>query len=81
MDCIGAVPLEMFTADELEQIFLTPKFPAKALEDKLPDENHLDAFAWKLADKIKDEVSLEQLKSRSHDELVKKLIEGIKWQR
>ena len=81
LDCIAAVPMEMFTPDELAQIFLTPKFPAEALEDKLPDKNHLDTFAWKLADKIKDEVSLEQLKQRPHDELVKKLIAGVKWQR
>ena len=81
LNCIEAVPLEMFTPDELVQFFLTPKFPAEALEDKLPDKEHLDAFVWKLADKIKDEVSLKQLKSRTHDELIKKLIEGIKWQR
>lgn len=81
LDCVGAVPLEMFTPDELAQIFLTPKFPAETLEDKLPDKDHLDAFAWKLADKIKDEVSLEQLKQRPHDELIKRVIEGVKWQR
>lgn len=81
LDCIAAVPLEMFTPDELTQIFLTPKFPAEILEDKLPDKEHLDAFAWKLADKIKDLVSLKQLKKRPHDELVSKLIEGVKWQR
>lgn len=81
LDCVGAVPFEMFTPDELASIFLTPKFPTETFEDKLPDKEHFDAFAWQLADKIKDRVSLKQLKSRPHDELVKQVIEGVKWQR
>lgn len=81
LDCVGAVPFEMFTPDELASIFLTPKFPTETFEDKLPDKEHFDMFAWKLADKIKDRVSLKQLKSRPHDELVKQVIEGVKWQR
>lgn len=81
LDCIGAVPFEMFTADELVSIFLTPKFPTETFEDKLPDKEHFDMFAWKLADKIKDRVSLKQLKSRPHDDLIQQVIEGVKWQR
>lgn len=81
LDCIGAVPFEMFTADELVQFFLTPKFPAEALEDKLPGKENLGTFVWQLAGKIKYQVSLKQLKERPHDELVKQLIDSVKWQR
>lgn len=81
LDCVGAVPLELFTPDELAQIFLAPKFPAEALEDKLPGKENLGTFVWQLAGKIKYQVSLKQLKERPHDELVKQLIDSVKWQR